>query len=289
MTIKTPPFEEIHIVDANYPIRIHKCEKYFGFPAHYHKEVEVVFVAKGQLVIQVNQSTYTLCAGDLLIIGGHHIHTYIKDSKLEMPTYYMLIFDWNYLDDLNKHMTRLPYLAPLFLDTHYIASIDNKDLYNAFSRLHQEYKHPTIGREIMIVSQLYYIIATCAKSLDMTHTTPVDLKRLQKTHSLIYAVNTLIYNHYMEDITLDLVAENAGYSTYHFTRIFKKETGFTFKEYLNNFRIHKAVEYLSNPSLSMTDIALSCGFGSIKSFNRNFKAIKGMTPSQYKKANFVYY
>lgn len=287
MTIKKQPFEEVHIVDAAYPIRIHRSEQYFEFPAHYHKELEVIFVTKGQLVVQVNQSTYTLSAGDLLFVGRHHIHTYIKDHNLDMPTYYMLIFDWNYLDDLNKHISNLPYLASIFLETHYISTMVQEDIQNAFYQLYEEYQHKNIGREVMIVSQLYYIIAKAAKAIDTAQTDPIDLKRLHKTHSLIYAINSLIYNHYMEDITLEDAAESAGYSIYHFTRLFKKETGFTFKEYLNNFRVHKAIESLSNASLSMTDIALSCGFGSIKSFNRNFKHIKGMTPSAYKKANFV--
>lgn len=287
MTNRKQPFKEIHAVDSTYPIRIHKGKNYFDFPAHYHKELEVIHVADGQLVVQVNQATHTLSAGDLLFIGSHHIHSYLRTPELNEPTFYILLFDWHYLDDLNKHITQSPYLAPLFLDSHYIYASNLVSFTDAFTDLHKEYTSDHLGRELLIVSQLYFIIAKASQVVGMTTADSVDLKRLQKSHSLIHTVNSLIYNHYMEDLTLEAVAESAGYSIYHFTRLFKKETGFTFKEYLNNFRIHKAVDALKNPALSMTEIALNCGFGSIKSFNRNFKAIHGMSPSDYIKANFV--
>jgi AraC-like DNA-binding protein len=95
-----------------------------------------------------------------------------------------------------------------------------------------------------------------------------------------------IENNYREQINLSEVAKAASFSMYHFTRFFKDATGMTFWQYLNNYRISKAVNYLMNTSDSISDIAYNSGFNSIKTFNRVFKQAKGYSPSQFKKISF---
>ena len=65
-------------------------------------------------------------------------------------------------------------------------------------------------------------------------------------------------------------------------RLFKKETGVSFNEYLNSFRIRAAVEYLDAGTYMVYEIAEKVGYRDINYFYKCFKAIAGTTPGEYK-------
>lgn len=87
----------------------------------------------------------------------------------------------------------------------------------------------------------------------------------------------------MNDITLENLAKLVGYSTFHFSRIFKKYSNTTFINFLNRQKVKAAELLLLESGSSITDIAMKVGFSSLTTFNRVFKNINGCTPSDYKK------
>ena len=91
-----------------------------------------------------------------------------------------------------------------------------------------------------------------------------------------------IDEHCTEDLSLDQVAKTAGFSKYHFTRLFKQFTNVSFYKYVNQKRIEKAAEMLTEPNISITNVALSCGFESLSSFIRMFKIVKGCSPTEFR-------
>ena len=91
-----------------------------------------------------------------------------------------------------------------------------------------------------------------------------------------------IRNNYMKELTLDSVSKIAGFSKYHFTRLFKQYTGMSFYDYLTKERIQVAETLLLNPSLSVTDVAFQSGFSSISTFNRVFRTMKKCSPREFR-------
>ncbi|MBR4813749.1 MAG: helix-turn-helix transcriptional regulator [Lachnospiraceae bacterium] len=87
---------------------------------------------------------------------------------------------------------------------------------------------------------------------------------------------------YMNDISVEDAARSAGFSKFHFSRLFKQFTDQTFCGYLNQRRINAAETLLLNPRLSVTDVALQSGFSSLSTFNRAFRMLKACTPSEFK-------
>lgn len=83
---------------------------------------------------------------------------------------------------------------------------------------------------------------------------------------------------------LDLggVAAHAGYSRYHFLRAFKEAYGETPGQYLTHRRIERAEEMLRSADLSVTEICHLVGFSSLGTFSARFKALTGLTPSEYR-------
>ena len=87
---------------------------------------------------------------------------------------------------------------------------------------------------------------------------------------------------FRENLTLEQAAEIAGFSKYHFSRLFKEFTGITFQEYLTRQRIRHAEELLTIPK-SQSLILHWLGFSSVSNFYRSFQMYNHCSPSQFRK------
>jgi transcriptional regulator GlxA family with amidase domain len=84
-------------------------------------------------------------------------------------------------------------------------------------------------------------------------------------------------------LDLDVVAASAGYSRYHFVRLFKRAYGETPGRYLSRRRVERAQELLRTANLTVSEICLTVGFDSLGSFCTRFKQLTGSTPTQYRR------
>ncbi|HBG6914569.1 AraC family transcriptional regulator, partial [Clostridioides difficile] len=87
---------------------------------------------------------------------------------------------------------------------------------------------------------------------------------------------------YMDKITLKELASHVNLSVPHFCRTFKKITGKTTIDFINGIRLDKAIYYLKETDLNMTEIAMRCGFDSINYFSRLFKRNYDVSPTKYR-------
>ena len=101
------------------------------------------------------------------------------------------------------------------------------------------------------------------------------------------AVLKYIDTNYMNDITLDQLADVAGYSKYHFSRIFKQYSSMSYLRYINARRTKAAEQLLLGPEMPITEVAMRSGFRSLTTFNRIFKEIKHCTPSDFKRLYMI--
>ena len=115
----------------------------------------------------------------------------------------------------------------------------------------------------------------------------LNLQGARKSSSTPVVIETKKYiqEHYSEPITLDEVANYCFLSKSHFCKIFKTETGMTFKAYLNLVRIKEAKQLLKTTTLKNYEIAESIGFDDPSYFNGLFKKIVGMTPNEYRNSS----
>lgn len=94
-----------------------------------------------------------------------------------------------------------------------------------------------------------------------------------------------IADHLADDssqLHLPEVARHAGIGVQHFCRVFKRSVGLTFSQFVARSRTERAKTLLHDPSNRIAEVALDCGFGSIPTFNRTFKRLVGLSPSQYR-------
>ena len=107
---------------------------------------------------------------------------------------------------------------------------------------------------------------------------------LQETPGGIAAALALLRSEHTRTLALAELAHAAHMSPFHFTRRFKQSTGFTPMEYLEKFRISRAQELiLSNPGMSLKEIAAASGFSDPAYFSRIFSKRIGVSPREYRR------
>lgn len=109
-------------------------------------------------------------------------------------------------------------------------------------------------------------------------------RRLGREAAPIRRARQLVDDSYMQDLTLDELAEAAGLSRYYFLRAFRREVGATPHAYLIGRRI-AAAKVLLDGETPLSEVALACGFYDQSHFTRSFKGCTGVTPGQYRRGS----
>ncbi|MGL5437676.1 MAG: AraC family transcriptional regulator [Lachnospiraceae bacterium] len=95
-----------------------------------------------------------------------------------------------------------------------------------------------------------------------------------------------IEQHLFLELSLEECAKAAGYSPYHYCRVFNAAVGMTVKEYIRRRRVSEAAKMINETSLSLKEIAYHCGFNSQENFIRVFRSVFGITPNKYRSTRY---
>ncbi len=101
--------------------------------------------------------------------------------------------------------------------------------------------------------------------------------------SKMYSITSYIHAHYSEDLSLEQIASDFYISSFYLSHKFKDVTGFTLTDYIHMTRVRNVQTLLLNTKDPITEIAGQCGFQSFSQFNRVFRKLVGMSPSEYRK------
>jgi AraC-like DNA-binding protein/ligand-binding sensor protein len=99
---------------------------------------------------------------------------------------------------------------------------------------------------------------------------------------MIARARTYIADHQGEELSLKEVARAVNTSAFYFCKMFKQATGLTFTDYLARVRVEKVKNLLLNPHKRISEAAFEAGFQSLSQFNRVFKKIEGLSPSDFR-------
>lgn len=121
--------------------------------------------------------------------------------------------------------------------------------------------------------------------------TEIDQDLFHKQYSLsangvIVEVCKYIGSHYNEQLTLIILAQVYHFSPVYMGRLFKKEMGKTFNEFLNEYRIKKAIALMNNGKYKMQEVSEAVGYNDINYFYKCFKKVTGTTPKDYQQKVF---
>lgn len=236
-----------------------------GRTVHMHKDLEAIYVRHGQAMAYADKNSYRLNSGDLFITFPNQIHYYetLKDGE-----FLVLIFSPNILHEIAAEVSgSIP-------DTNFFPAGDG-EIEALFDKIYTA--RATAGK--------YTDVALCGYiHLLMSMLLPrVTLKTVSvEKSSAFYSVIDFCTHNFQENITLDTVADRLHLSKYYISHLINRKIHQNFNEYINNLRIGEACNLLKETNLKITDISENVGFGTIRSFNRAFKQIMGVSPAEYR-------
>lgn len=251
------------------------------YGTHWHNSIEIIVPLENTYDAIIQDQRYCLAPGDILIVPAGHLH-----ETIAPPTGSRFVFCFEL--DFLSHLQGYSYIASLLSEPILINDTLCPEIYaGAISQIMQlagHYWGNSIAKEVRIYAGLMeffsvYVDYHTYQKTGLEHINATEGRNLNT--KLTVAFDYLEY-HFQEDIALEDVADAAGFSKFHFCRIFKECTGKTFREYLALRRIKAAEMLLTNPNLHITDIAMQCGFNSLSVFNRTFKQCKHCTPSEFR-------
>nr|WP_242828133.1 AraC family transcriptional regulator [Enterocloster clostridioformis] len=131
-----------------------------------------------------------------------------------------------------------------------------------------------------LLHQILVVLGRCQETRGEGHA-------LEETEEAMVSAARYMNQHYQEGLTLGEVAAFANMSPTYFSKKFKGSTGLCFKEYLNYIRVQKASDMLRNTDLSVTGVAMACGFSDGNYFGDVFRRLTGVSPREYRKGQTV--
>ena len=257
------------------------------YPLHWHTATEIIAPTENDYTIEAGSEKYVLNTGDIAVIMSGTLH---KLSAPESGKRYILLFDYNLIGNVTSLNSLLHSLGECIV----IRKDENSELaeklFDYIRQIQVEYEGGKPYAGAAIYSLLIRFMVDVGRSC-MEERVPLLGKTSAKNKEYVgrfMDVCNYISEHCTEDIDMDALAEMAGFSRFHFARLFKEFAHVSCYEYLTQKRILLSEMYLNQPDLSILDVALLSGFKSLSTFNRVFKSYKSCTPSEYRKMNRRY-
>ena len=252
------------------------------FPLHWHYAVEIILAIENNYTVRTKTEEYVLDVGDIIIIPAGELHETIapKDSGARL----VMLFDYSSISKLNGFASLNPFLSQIMI----IRQDESSAVYNRelslIKQMARDYADQNSFFELVIYSRLLSFLVTLGRfkllgNQDMNNMDPDRNKELNKKLSIAFKY---IDMHYTEDLSLEDVSSVAGFSKFHFSRLFKQCSGQNFHEYLCYKRIKASELLLMKQELPITDIAFQAGFSSLSTFNRSFKSVNHCSPTEYR-------
>lgn len=251
---------------------------------HYHNCYELYYLYSGERYYFIKDKTYHVEAGTFVLIKPFEIHCTANFAKYGYDRL-LINFKKDYLQNL-LIATDSSNLFECFDKNIHTITLNQDQQHFAELLLKSMLKEYHLGRvlendylKLSLMQLLMFVSKNCSNSDENIP------KYVNSTHKVISEITGYINNHYYDDITLSSISDCFYISPCYFSRIFKKLSGLSFTEYLNNVRVKEARKLLYKTDMSMAEIAEATGFKSNTHFDRIFKKITGVSPSIYKKAN----
>lgn len=280
MELRNGSYENLEFDEGCY-INISLSNNEQTFPLHWHTAAEIIMPLEGTYSVNVNGNAYPLKTNDILFVSIGELHEMTKPSY----GYRMILqFDFSLINNLKDFKSSISILQSIKL----ITKDSDPDIHSKIVELmvdiRNEYATKSAFNNAVMYSKLLQIYVLIArKYINMSNLFPdITLSKQQEYIVKFSQLFSYINSNFTEDITLEILANHAGFSKFHFSRLFKQFTNMTLYDYINQKRISEAELLLLNPNLSITEVSSQSGFNSLSTFNRVFKTFKNCTPTEFK-------
>lgn len=232
------------------------------FAPHVHSHMEFVYVLQGSVNITISQKNYVLTKNQMAIVMPYEVHGY--DSGPDSAAF-ILACPPEYISEYRSLLSgRFFEPACTEMDKLHLEIIDSI-IDGGFQ--------DDLQKKALIYCTVSGFLKTCRQN----EGPPFEYDLYRKV--IVY-----ISENYSENISLKTAALYAGVTVAHLSRVLNGEGKAGFSQILNSLRVYSAKKLLAEDRLTVSEIAMNSGFGSIRNFNRIFRQQFGCSPGEWRKA-----
>lgn len=229
-----------------------------------YDSILIMFIKKGQCFVTINSQTYTASKNQIVILDCYKPHSYYTSTGWEA--------EWLHFDGA----TAAEYFHMITAESGPIITLkDHYKLEKYLHKIYQMFRDNASIKEACVSLYITNILTELLVSQESSSKHSIQSDTIEET-------TAYMNEHMTENLTLEMLADRASLSPYYFTRLFKKETGFTPHEYLIAIRINSAKFLLKTTPISIKEICFCTGFSNESSFCTTFKKWVHATPSEYR-------
>ncbi len=266
---------------GDFKVRVFLNREDEDYPQHWHTDTEIIMPVENSYKAVIDEKTYHLNVNDIIIVPPCEMHSLIAPST---GSRIIVQFDCTMLYSLNGFTSVFHMFHPCVTVTPSAMPEIHRELSSVLHEIKSEYFSTLPLREASVYSLLIRFFTILGRNCIHGNEKLSDLKNQKHLQyiNLFFNVCNYINEHCTENIKLDDIASTAGFSKFHFTRLFKQIMNISCYDYLINRRLMEAEKLLVQPELSIMQVALKSGFSSLATFNRLFKTKKHCTPTEYR-------
>lgn len=264
-------YERHSMLNPQLPFIFHTdfCLCRSGGVANWHDNTEFLFCLDGEGNVSIDGKDILMKTGDTVIINAGCLHSI---SAKELVKYHCLIIDNSFFTDNGIDIYSLAFCEK-------VCDSKCREISEKAATLFGSEKQPFSVAEI----RLCLLEFVCHVCRNYSRTKAGRPAKVSKGYEAVLDTIGYINNHFSEKLTLEDISSRAGFSKYHFTRIFKENTGVSVVEHINARRCDNARFLLRETSKTIAEISLECGFESSSYFAKAFSRFYGDLPSEYRK------
>ncbi len=242
-------------------------------PLHWHGHLEILLMQKGYMTACVNEQKYTLKKDDMLVVNPKELHT---TKTWGGAGYLLLQIPYDYLSRVLDHVSLIQFQE--FFPSITMNSTQHR-LLDCLVELSEIYEKKEDGYLLHFSSVVYEFLYILYRN----HSHRISRQAREKANYNFERIEEVLHyvkSNYKKDISLNEAAGLLNVSPEYFCRLFKKQTGQTFLEYLNAVRLLHFHQDLLDTDYSINDLLTRNGITNYKVFMRAFKDTYGTTPGR---------
>ena len=249
-----------------YPISIgyFDCKPNYAVHRNIHNSYLLIVMMAGALNFQTRRQRGTIRVGQALLLDCNLPHSYQAQGKCSFT---FIHFDGAQSRDIFEHINRSSGSV--------IRLTDSTRMHELVGELLGYLRDDRRVNESQTSAMLYGILMVLMQASGVSGEGAIG-------NSIVDQAIDYIQSHLAENLTVETIAANAGYSPSYFSHVFHKETGVSPYHFVVKSRMDYAMQLLQTTRLSVQDIAFQVGFNSIANFCYAFRKEKGMSPHEYR-------
>ena len=241
-------------------VRFQLLNKQYIYPNHIHQFAELVFSLEGELEITVDNKTEKLRPGEAAFVFPFQPHSYRSNNINKLA---LFVFSPHMIPDFFKETDK---------------KVGTRSVFTPKESTLSMFRDRIFGKNDMEL----YDIKGCVYLILSDFLESVPLCEGSAKNEIATGVVSYIRENLTENITLSEIAKKLGYNPNYLSKCISNIFGSNLCTLIANIRVDKARHLLYETDKTGLEICYECGFGSERSFHRQYKAITGRTPKEYR-------